>query len=106
MAGLHRIESATSEELRSLQLERLKWSLHHAYDNVPHYRGAFDAAGVSPDDCRTLADLSLFPFLVKEDLRVNYPYGMLAVPREECVRIHASSGTTGKPTIVAVSYTL
>jgi phenylacetate-CoA ligase len=100
MAGLHRIESATSEELRSLQLERLKWSLRHAYDNVPHYRRAFDAADVSPDDCKTLEDLSLFPFLVKEDLRVNYPYGMFAVPRQDIVRIHASSGTTGKPIIV------
>jgi phenylacetate-CoA ligase len=101
MAGLHPIESASIEELRSLQLKRLQWSLQHAYDNVPHYRRAFDAAGVSPHDCRTLKDLSLFPFLMKEDLRVNYPYGMLAVPREDCVRIHASSGTTGKPTIVA-----
>jgi phenylacetate-CoA ligase len=101
MAGLHPIESASIEELRSLQLKRLQWSLQHAYDNVPHYRRAFDAAGVSPHDCRTLEDLSLFPFLMKEDLRVNYPYGMLAVPREDCVRIHASSGTTGKPTIVA-----
>jgi phenylacetate-CoA ligase len=101
MAGLHPIESASIEELRSLQLKRLQWSLQHAYDNVPHYRRAFDTAGVSPHDCRTLKDLSLFPFLMKEDLRVNYPYGMLAVPREDCVRIHASSGTTGKPTIVA-----
>ena len=100
MAGLHAIESASIEELHALQLERLQWSLRHAYDNVGHYRRAFEAAGVSPDDCRTLGDLALFPFLVKEDLRVNYPYGMLAVPREECVRIHASSGTTGKPTIV------
>jgi phenylacetate-CoA ligase len=100
MAGLHPIESASIGELRALQLERLQWSLRHAYDNVGHYRRAFDAEGVSPDDCRTLEDLSLFPFLEKETLRVNYPYGMLAVPREECVRIHASSGTTGKPTIV------
>jgi phenylacetate-CoA ligase len=100
MAGLHRIESATTEELRSLQLERLKWSLRHAYDNVPHYRRAFDTAGVSPDDCSSLEDLSRFPFLVKEDLRLNYPYDMFAVPREDVVRIHASSGTTGKPIIV------
>jgi phenylacetate-CoA ligase len=100
MAGLHPIESASIGELRALQLERLQWSLRHAYDNVGHYRRAFDAEGVSPDDCRTLENLSLFPFLEKETLRVNYPYGMLAVPREECVRIHASSGTTGKPTIV------
>ena len=99
MAGLHPIESASIDELRDLQLERLQWSLRHAYDNVKHYRQAFDAAGVSPADCEALEDLALFPFLVKEDLRVNYPYGMLAVPREECIRIHASSGTTGKPTI-------
>jgi len=100
MAGLHQIESGTTEELRSLQLERLKWSLRHAYDNVAHYRRAFDAAGVSPDDCETLEDLALFPFLVKENLRVNYPYGLFAVPRHDVVRIHASSGTTGKPIIV------
>jgi phenylacetate-CoA ligase len=100
MAGLHPIESGTTEELRSLQLERLKWSLHHSYDNVAHYRRSFDAAGVSPYDCKTLQDLSLFPFLVKEDLRVNYPFGMFAVPRQDIVRIHASSGTTGKPIIV------
>jgi phenylacetate-CoA ligase len=100
MAGLHPIESGTNEELRSLQLERLKWSLRHAYDNVVHYRRAFDAAGVSPGDCEALEDLALFPFLVKEDLRLNYPYGMFAVPRQDVVRIHASSGTTGKPIIV------
>jgi len=100
MAGLHPIESGTTDELRSLQLERLKWSLRHAYDNVAHYRRAFDAAGVSPDDCETLEDLALFPFLVKENLRVNYPYGLFAVPRHDVVRIHASSGTTGKPIIV------
>jgi phenylacetate-CoA ligase len=100
MAGLHPIESATEEDLRLLQLERLQWSLRHAYDNVAHYRQAFDAAGVSPDDCGTLEDLARFPFLVKEDLRVNYPYGMFAVPREDVVPVHASSGTTGKPIIV------
>jgi phenylacetate-CoA ligase len=104
MAGLHPIESATTEELRSLQLERLRWSLQHAYDNVRHYREAFASAGVSPDDCETLEDLSRFPFLVKEDLRVNYPYGMFAVPRRDVVRIHASSGTTGKPIIVGYTH--
>jgi phenylacetate-CoA ligase len=103
MAGLHPIESASMEELCALQLERLQSSLRHAYENVGHYQHAFDAAGISPDDCRSLNDLALFPFLVKEDLRVNYPYGMLAVPRAQCVRIHASSGTTGKPIIVGYS---
>lgn len=101
MPGLHPIETAPVEELRSLQLERLRWSLRHAYDNVTHYRQAFDAAGVKPSDCQSLNDLARFPFLVKEDLRINYPYGMFAVPRAEVSRIHASSGTTGKPTVVA-----
>src|SRR5689334_8549544 len=97
---LEPIEIASRDELVSLQLERLRWSLRHAYDNVPHYRAAFDAAGVSPDDCRSLADLARFPFTSKEDLRGNYPFGMLAVPREQASRIHASSGTTGRPTVV------
>jgi phenylacetate-CoA ligase len=88
------------DELRARQLERLRWSLAHAYQNVPHYRRAFDAAGVHPGDCRELADLAVFPLTTKDDLRDNYPYGMFAVPREEVVRIHASSGTTGRPTIV------
>ena len=88
------------DELRALQLERLQWSLRHAYDNVPHYRAAFDAAGVHPDDCRELADLAKFPTTSKPDLRDNYPFGMFAVPQEQVRRIHASSGTTGRPTVV------
>ena len=94
------IETASVDELRSLQLERLQWSLRHAYDNVPHYREAFDDAGVHPDDCRELADLARFPFTTKQDLRDHYPFGMFAVPREQVVRVHASSGTTGQPTVV------
>jgi phenylacetate-CoA ligase len=86
--------------LRALQLERLRWSLGHAYANVPHYRKAFDEAGVRPDDLRELADLARFPFTAKADLRENYPFGMFAVPREQVARIHASSGTTGRPTVV------
>ena len=88
------------EELRDLQLGRLRWSLAHAYKNVPHYRRAFDAAGVAPDDLRELSDISRFPFTAKDDLRENYPFGMFAVPRDQVARIHASSGTTGKPTVV------
>ncbi|MBC7596737.1 MAG: phenylacetate--CoA ligase [Kineosporiaceae bacterium] len=94
------IEKSSIDELRALQIERLRWSLNHAYENVDHYRRAFDAAGVHPDDCRELTDLSRFPFTVKADLRDNYPFGMFAVPREQISRIHASSGTTGKPTVV------
>ncbi|RSS74037.1 phenylacetate--CoA ligase PaaK [Streptomyces sp. WAC06614] len=90
----------TAEELQALQLERLQRSLHHAYDRVPHYREAFDRAGVHPEDCRSLADLARFPFTTKDDLRARYPFGMFAVPREEIRRIHASSGTTGRPTVV------
>ena len=97
---LEPIERASVDELRALQLERLRWSLRHAYDNVPHYRKSFDAAGIHPGDCRSLADLAKFPFTVKSDLRDHYPYGMFAVPRERVARIHASSGTTGKPTVV------
>src|SRR5438876_9952285 len=97
---LEPIETASRDELSALQLSRLRWSLKHAYDNVPHYRRAFDRAGVHPEDCKTLADLARFPFTVKKDLRDNYPFGMFAVPREQVVRIHASSGTTGKPTVV------
>jgi phenylacetate-CoA ligase len=97
---LEPIERASKDELQSLQLERLKSSLRHAYQNVPHYRASFDAAGVHPDDLKTLADLAKFPFTTKKDLRENYPFGMFAVPREEVVRVHASSGTTGKPTVV------
>jgi phenylacetate-CoA ligase len=88
------------DELRALQLERLRSSLQHAYTNVPHYRTAFDAAGVHPDDCRELADLARFPTTSKADLRNNYPFGMFAVPREQVRRVHASSGTTGRPTVV------
>jgi phenylacetate-CoA ligase len=94
------IEKASIDELRALQLDRLRWSLKHAYDNVPHYRRSFDAAGVGPQDLRTLEDLSKFPFTVKNDLRDHYPFGLFAVPREKVVRVHASSGTTGKPTVV------
>jgi phenylacetate-CoA ligase len=94
-------ETAPREQLAALQLERMRWSLQHAYDNVAHYRRAFDAAGVAPSDLRALEDLRHFPFTVKADLRVNYPFGMLAVPREQVRRVHASSGTTGQPTVVA-----
>src|ERR1700712_2802442 len=97
---LEPIERASRDELQALQLERLRWSLRHAYDNVAHYRAAFDAAGVHPDDLKTLADLSRFPFTDKKTLRDNYPFGLFAVPREKVVRIHASSGTTGKATVV------
>ena len=97
---LEPIERASRDELQALQLERLRWSLTHAYDNVPHYRKAFDAKGVKPDDLKALEDLRHFPFTVKADLRDNYPFGMFAVPREQVSRIHASSGTTGKPTVV------
>jgi len=97
---LEPIETASRDELEALQLQRLQWSLRRAYERVPHYRKAFDAAGVHPDDCRSLSDLSLFPFTTKQDLRDNYPFGMFAVPREQVSRVHASSGTTGKPTVV------
>jgi len=94
------IERASRDELQALQLQRLQKTLQHAYDNVPHYRQAFDAKGVHPSDCKTLADLAKFPFTAKADLRANYPFGLFAVPRDQIVRIHASSGTTGKPTVV------
>ncbi len=94
------IETASRDEIAALQLGRLKWSLDHAWRNVPAYRAKFDAAGVHPDDLRSLADLAKFPFTTKADLRDNYPFGMFAVPREQVVRIHGSSGTTGKPTVV------
>ncbi len=97
---LEAIEKAPREELAKLQLERLRWSLKHAYDNVPHFRAKFDAAGVKPEDCRSLADLARFPFTTKSDLRETYPFGLFAVPMDRVVRIHASSGTTGKPTVV------
>lgn len=93
-------ERLSVDELRTLQLARLQQTLWHAYDHVPHYRAAFDAAGVHPDDCRELADLARFPTTSKADLRNNYPFGMFAVPREQVRRVHASSGTTGRPTVV------
>jgi phenylacetate-CoA ligase len=101
---LEPIERAGIDELRALQLKRLQATLRHAYQNSPVYRAKFDAAGVHPDDCRSLADLAKFPFTTKKDLRDSYPFDMFAVPREQCARIHASSGTTGKPTVVG--YTL
>ena len=97
---LEPIEKASLDELHGLQLERLRRTLAHAYDKVPHYRKAFDAAGIRPGDLRDLADLAKFPFTTKADLRENYPFGMFAVPMQDIVRVHASSGTTGKPTVV------
>ncbi|MDX8052272.1 phenylacetate--CoA ligase PaaK [Lentzea sp. BCCO 10_0798] len=97
---LEPVETASIDELRALQLERLRWSVRHAYENVPHYRASLDASGVHPDDVKSLADLAKLPFTTKSDLRDNYPFGMFAVPREEVARVHASSGTTGKPTVV------
>ena len=97
---LEPIETASRDELQALQLRRLQATLQHAYANVPHYKAAFDARGVHPSDCKTLADLAKFPFTTKKDLRDHYPFGMFAVPREKVVRVHASSGTTGKPTVV------
>ena len=94
------IETASRDEITALQVERLKWSLRHAYDKVQHYKASFDAAGVHPDDLTSLSDLARFPFTVKQDLRDNYPFGMFAVPRAQLQRIHASSGTTGQPTVV------
>ena len=99
-SSLDPIEVASIDEIRGLQLDRLKWSLRHAYENVPMYRQRFDAAGVHPDDLKSLSDLAKFPFTNKADLRDNYPFGLFAVPREKIVRVHASSGTTGKPTVV------
>ena len=101
---LEPIETASRDELQALQLARLRWSLQHAYDNVPHYKAQFDARGVHPSDLKTLADLAKFPFTTKHDLRAHYPFGMFALPRQQLARIHASSGTTGKPTVVG--YTL
>ncbi|MEQ1882072.1 MAG: phenylacetate--CoA ligase PaaK [Burkholderiales bacterium] len=94
------IESAGIDELRALQSQRLRWSLQHAYDNVAHYRQAFDAVGARPEELKHLSDLAKFPFTTKADLRANYPYGMFAAPMKDIVRVHASSGTTGKPTVV------
>lgn len=98
--SLEAIETASRDEIEALQLQRLQWSLSHAWANVPHYRAAFAAAGVHPDDIRSLDDIRRFPFTTKADLRANYPFGMFAVPREQVLRLHASSGTTGKPTVV------
>jgi len=98
--GLDPIEHASRDEIAALQLERLQWTVRHAYQNVPHYRQAFDAMGVHPDDLRALSDVAKFPFTTKNTLRENYPFGMFAVPRTRVARIHASSGTTGKPTVV------
>jgi phenylacetate-CoA ligase len=99
MAGIEPIETASVDELRALQLGRMRDAVHRAYDQVPHYKSRFDAAGVHPDDLRRLEDISKFPLTSKEDLRQNYPFGMFAVPMDQIVRIHASSGTTGKPTV-------
>jgi phenylacetate-CoA ligase len=98
--GLEAIESASRDELAALQLERLRWSIDHAYRNVAHYRQAFDQAGVRPEGLKSLQDLARFPFLMKSHLRDHYPFGLLAVPREQVARVHASSGTTGRPTVV------
>lgn len=100
MVGFEPIETASRDEIAALQRQRIAWTLRHAYTNVPHYRRTFDAAGVHPDDFHSLEDLAKFPFTTKQDLRANYPFGMFAVPREQVLRIHASSGTTGKPTVV------
>jgi phenylacetate-CoA ligase len=97
---LESIETASRDELQALQLQRMQASLRRAYEHVPHYRKAFDAKGVHPSDLTSLGDLAKFPFTSKQDLRANYPFGMFAVPREQVVRVHASSGTTGKPTVV------
>ncbi|MBV8445760.1 MAG: phenylacetate--CoA ligase, partial [Candidatus Dormibacteraeota bacterium] len=94
------IERASRDEIRALQLQRLQWALRHCYEHVPDYRRRFDEAGVQPDDCRSLDDLARFPFTTKEDLRRTYPFGMFAVPRDQVSRLHASSGTTGRPTVV------
>ena len=98
--GLEPIEKASRDELQALQLKRMQWSLQHAYDNVAHYRAKYDAAGVHPGDLKQLSDLAKFPFTTKLDLRDTYPYGMFATPMRDVVRVHASSGTTGKPTVV------
>lgn len=100
MKNLGSLERASVDEIRALQLERLRWAVRHAYENVGHYRRSFDASGAHPDDLRALEDLARFPFLLKQDFRDNYPFGLFAVPRERVVRLHASSGTTGRPTVV------
>ena len=101
--GLHTIENASKDELQALQFGRLKKTLHHVYNNSPVYKKKFDDAGVHPDDLQELSDLSKFPFTTKNDLRENYPFGMFSLPMDDVVRVHASSGTTGKPTVVGYS---
>ena len=98
--GLEAIEMASRDEIAALQVERLKRTLKNVYENVPAYRKKFDAVGVAPSDFKHLDDLEKFPYTTKQDLRENYPFGMFAVPKEHVVRVHASSGTTGKPTVV------
>ena len=98
--AMEKIETVSIDELRSIQLQRMKKMLQHAYQNSPVYQKKFDEAGVHPDDFNTLEDLAKFPFTTKQDLRDNYPFGMFAVPQEQIVRVHASSGTTGQPTVV------
>src|SRR6266478_8428748 len=98
--GLEPIERASEDELRAVQLERLRWSVRHAYENVAHFRRKCATMGVHPDDLRHLEDLQRFPFTTKQDLRENYPFGLFAVPLERVIRLHASSGTTGQPTVV------
>ena len=100
LGDLEAIENASRDEIEALQLQRMRWSLNHAYENVAHYKASFDSAGVHPDDLKSLVDLSRFPFTKKSDLRKNYPFRMFAVPRSRVNRIHASSGTTGQPTVV------
>ena len=104
LGDLDPIETASRDEIEALQLERLQWSLRHAYEHVPFYRQSFDAHGVHPDDVKQLADLANFPFTTKQDLRDNYPFGLFAVPVQQVARIHGSSGTTGRP--VVVGYTM
>src|SRR5882762_9676460 len=104
-ADMDEAERASRDEIIALQTKRLAWTLAHAYDNVAHYKRAFDEAGLHPSDFKQLSDLGKFPFTVKTDLRDNYPFNMFAVPREKLVRVHASSGTTGKPIVVGYTRT-
>ena len=97
---LEPIETASLDELQALQLKRMRWTLDHAYNNVPMYRRKFDDSGVHPSDLKQLQDINKFPYTNKQDLRDNYPFGTFAVPMKDVVRVHASSGTTGKPTVV------
>jgi len=101
--ALEPVETASRDEIAALQVKRLQWTLAHAYKNVAHYKKAFDKAGVHPDDLKVIDDLKKFPFTTKDDLRTHYPFGMFAIPREQVIRVHASSGTTGKPTVVGYS---